>query len=282
MENKFNTVVFVVLLGFLLSVSANSVQATVGGPTLVYDLRYDSLTDSIYYTEQNYGGKGCPPELKAISIATGVSKVIYSCNDGLDSQDQEQKIYAFTSNFNALMPISLKRNNISISANVANVERLKDDSMVIRTNLAANVFQDKIKKATIPVSVCNSEQPLVVDGYRIPGRLDRLLLLVSRISDCWEGGYTGEFLSVISGVRLVDETPVQGYKTDSALAPREGSLVIYAINPKTEEPAVVPQQKPATIEGANGSYFNATMVLSAALILMVGIILGRLSKKSIQ
>ena len=70
-----------ILFGVFTLIPLDKASATVGGPTLIYDLKFDPATKSVYYTEQNYGGRGCPPELKAISTDTNQVRTIFSCDD---------------------------------------------------------------------------------------------------------------------------------------------------------------------------------------------------------
>ncbi|MES2471109.1 MAG: hypothetical protein V4526_02680 [Patescibacteria group bacterium] len=272
----FLTIAAAVFLG----ASFNGANATVGGATFVYDIKYDAKTGTVYYTEQNEGGKGCPPELKAISLKDNTTKVIYSCDDGINEsqsggQSQAEKISTYTQDFTYLQPVNLKKNNISISTSVTGEEKLQegDTDYVIKTNFVADIFQNNAKKASLPFSGCSADQPLVVDGYRVPGVSDKLLFLLSRKSDCFEGGYIGETLHLVSGINIANATDVSAYKGQSALVPHAGSLVVY-----TAKPAAPAEPAPQTPTGNSaGSYSMARIIQIAAIAFVVGVLVGRLT-----
>ncbi|MBI5126331.1 MAG: hypothetical protein HZA80_01030 [Candidatus Taylorbacteria bacterium] len=268
-----------IVLTVLFGISAQTTYATVGGPTVVYDLKYDTKTNSIYYTEQSDSGKGCPPELKAISLATNATKVIYGCDDETPdsqygSQTFTERIRSFTEKFTPLQTVYLKNNKINVSVDVVNVEKI-EDSWVIRTHFIARVSQGTLNKANIPFAGCSEGQPLVVDGYRIPGVEDKLVLLFSRKSDCSEGGYIGESVYVVSGVNLLNEEGPYAYKMQSPLIPHEGSLVVYAKKYPVDN-STFPQQY-----SAQDKYLLPLLIVSAVFIFLLGIWIGRMGKKGI-
>ena len=81
-EHKL-VVVFLFLLTFLTPIfTVNNVLATVGGPTFIYDFRYNPLDESVYYIKQDFGGRGCPPELIRLSLNSGKTDIAYSCSEG--------------------------------------------------------------------------------------------------------------------------------------------------------------------------------------------------------
>jgi len=276
MKKTLHATIFAFLLIISFGILVNNAQATVGGPTIVYDFKYDSKTSSIYYTEQNYNGKGCPPELKSISLSTLMSKVVYSCNDGLVTENQSLRINSFTSQFTTLVPINLRRNNIDIVVDVIGIENIPDTSEKIKTNFIARVFQGSNKISEITFSGCNAEQPLVVGGYEIPGVSDKIVLLFSRKSDCWEGGYVGEFIFLVSGVNIVDRSHVNSYKSDSPLIPDDNSLVLYS---KKDGGDQTSGQSPKDCI-SDKEFPVAILVLSVIGALVLGIIVGRLSRKN--
>ena len=282
MNNKFYLTILTasaIVMGFSVSVTL----ATVGGPTLVYDLKFDSKTNSVYYTVGEGGGKGCPPELRAISLDTNTPKVIYSCDDGLNQygyeQGQKEKIDSFTSTFSMLRPINLRKNIITVSIDVSGVETSPDSSYVMQTNFVANIFQDGVKKISIPFSGCNADQPLIVDGYGVTGIQDKILLLFSGKRDCFEGGYVGETVHLVSGLRIFDGSPIYESKNTSPLVPHTGSIVAYfketpVDNFPTPEP-VDQLQIPNEVKG----YPLVILVISSAFTLLVGVLLGKWKRK---
>ncbi len=251
----------VVVIFFAFTIFVSEVFATVGGPTFVYDLKFDPKTETIYYTEQSLSGKGCPPELKSIKVVSGDKGTVYSCDESFVFSDSDQRINerinVFTSEMKILSSINLKKNNIEVLIKELNVEKI-EESFVVKTNFTATILQNGKKVDEIAVSGCKTEQPFIIDGYHIPEDNNKVLLLISTKNDCYEGGYIGESLHVISGVKIVDETHINTYKTNSALVPNEGSLIVYG-----NDTAKV------------STSFNRTSIVVGIFALIIGIIGGR-------
>ncbi|MFA6315359.1 MAG: hypothetical protein WC648_03290 [Candidatus Paceibacterota bacterium] len=273
---KFKKTVLVSVVGMSLCAIAGIAYATVGGPTLVYDMKYDTKTNSIYFTEQDFGGKGCPPELKAISVKDNVGRVVLSCDDGL-AKDHSKELIAMTENFAPLIPVSLKKNGITASIEAVGVEKIEED-WIIKTNFIAHIFQDNKNVANIPISGCNLEQPFIIDGYRIPGQMDKMVLLVSTKGDCFEGGYIRESLNVISGVKQIEDSYTNTYKTNSPLVPNDGSLIIYA-KASSGDVSPSPTDNDQELIGSNNNKYSSTVLVICALIaLILGVLIGRSMK----
>jgi hypothetical protein len=261
----------------------------VGGPTVVYDLKYDAKTSSIYYIESSSSGKGCPPELKSVSVLTGEQKVIFSCDDVINepneiAQAQSQKIYSYTSSFASLIPINLKENEISISIDYVNTENVQGMAEPMKTNFMVEIFQGGTSKIKLPISGCNMEQPFVVNGYRIPGVTDKNVLLISGKSDCWEGGYIRELIFLVPVLQIKSEATMFSYvtKSNSPLVPDEGSLVVYPTQIKTDAIMEdIPVEDVPVKMGVDINKITVT-VIGIIVALLVGIVTGRLSKKSVS
>ncbi len=250
---------------------AATVSATVGGPTLVYNLRFDTKTDAVYFTEYSETGRGCLPELKKLSLATGVSETIYPCDgEVFDATKREAEISAYTDGMNYLSSINLKKNGIEVALEVGEEEYL-EPGWLLKTKMTAHVYQNGTKKLSFPLSACNAEQPFVIDGYFAPTHADKLVLLVSGKNDCFEGGYTLESLKIVPNVTLVDDATLNVYKRPSALAPHEGSLVVYPGQTVAEKPEVVETEEDPNL---------LTLSVIGLIGLLLGVCLGRVGKKS--
>lgn len=222
-----------VLSGILFTI--NSAFATVGGPTYIYNFKYNPLNESVYYIAQDQGGRGCPPELFKLSLNTGKSQVDYSCDQGekLEVQDTfsavDAEINKITNSFKYLIPINLKTNRISVDVSFVDYEKLSPElDEVKNANFIASVYQDNKKIIDLPIKGCNLEQPFVFGGYTIPGFDKKIVLLLSTKGDCFEGGYINETLHVVGGVSNLDKTQLTNfYKDPEALVPNEGTLVVF-------------------------------------------------------
>src|SRR5690349_10224986 len=101
-----------VLVGLAVLATALPLSATVGGPTYVYNTRFDTKTNSIYFTEHSQTGRGCLPVLKKLSAETGATETIYPCDgEVFDAAKRESEIDTYTTGFSYLSPLNLKKNN---------------------------------------------------------------------------------------------------------------------------------------------------------------------------
>lgn len=188
-------------------------HATVGGPIFVKNLAYNAASNSIYYQEDNYTARDCTnPLLWQINLTTSTTTPVMSCQETYDKYfaagdtgddgNAGQIMYdAYVSKFYqdlAILPrISFDLNKISINV-IATSEHF-DDDMKFWTNFRATVRQDEAELSTIEFRGCTSSQPHLFQGYKVPDS-DKLVLTISGIGDCLEGGYLNETVHIINGV----------------------------------------------------------------------------------
>lgn len=273
--SKFYT--FSVIFGLFFI--ANSAFATVGGPTFIYDFKYNPLDESVYYIQHSEGGRGCPPELFKISLNSGKSQVVFSCSQGeklLNSGDDYNvapvgnEINKITESFKYLIPINLKANRISVDVSFVNYEKMSSEWDEIKNaNFIASVYQDDKKVVDLPISGCDVEQPFTFAGYAIPGFEKKIVLLLSTIGDCWEGGYIYETLHVVGGVNNLDKTYLNNsYKGLSALVLNKGTLVVFeAEGVENKNTEIVGPELPADSSKDSG-------ILYAVLAIILGLGFG--------
>ncbi|PIQ92449.1 MAG: hypothetical protein COV70_00565 [Parcubacteria group bacterium CG11_big_fil_rev_8_21_14_0_20_39_22] len=211
--------------------------ATVGGPTLVYNLKYNPADQSVYYIERSHSGKGCPPVLEKISLSTGEIESVLSCDDGFslisvednyNSQAVYERIEEITEGFTSLTPIHLKENSIEIDVDFSREEESEEIGYVLRRHFVAGVYQNGVKTDEFPIVGCNRDQPFSFAGYDIPGFNKKIVVLSSTVSDCFEGGYIGEGLHVVDVSGVEDGTSFgNSYKWDEPLIPSAGTRVVF-------------------------------------------------------
>jgi hypothetical protein len=276
---------FLIVLAVLFV--ANSVLATVGGPTFIYNFKYNPTNESVYYIINSESGRGCPPELTKLSLNSGESQVVYSCDQGeklLQSNGYnisavDLEIEKIITNFKDLTPINLKNNRISIDISFVNFENIGPEiAEVKKANFVASVYQDNKKIIDLPISGCNLEQPFIFAGYAIPGFDKKIVLLLSTKGDCWEGGYIYETLHVVGGVSNLNKTSLNFYKGSSALVPNEGTLVVFeseTVENKTKEiPVLQPDALINPLENKK-DYTTLYVIIGAVFVLGLGYVLGR-------
>lgn len=281
-----------------------AVLATVGGPTTLYNFSYNPLDESVYYVKQNYSGKGCPPELERISLATGEVTVVRSCDDGFAAVGGEYEassaiaaIQEITKGFKPLTVVSLPANGIAATVELEGPEHYpplagyESDGPTLKWNRFTLSFgQDSRTLGRFPVTGCYPEQPFALAGYSIPGFEKKIVALLSAKGDCFEGGYVAERLLVVGNLTHLDKTATTNlYKDSSELVPDEGTLVVFAssVDGATEEQL---DPEPAADTGGGGDEGNETepraagepafrvraLLLAALVSGLVGLCLGAL------
>ena len=271
---------------FILLAGTNAAHATVGGPTFVYDFTYNPANESVYYVKNSESGRGCPPELLKISLATGNSQVAYSCDEGerlivpangYSISPVNAKIASLTNGFKPLTPIHLKKNDLSVDVRFVNYENISPEvSEILKANFIASVSQAGKKLVEFPIVGCKETQPFTLAGYAIPGFEKKIVLLLSAKGDCWEGGYINENLHVVGGVTVLDRASVVDFaKDNSPLIAANGTIEVFAADNK-----VVASTTTNTASQNAGSALNFGILLVGAVIigLVVGVILGKIRK----
>lgn len=223
------------IVSIALTLFASTALATVGGPTNIFDFKYDAKSNSVYYQVKSFGGRGCPPMLMTLSIANNTTKEIIPCDDENPTQE---RINAITGSLPTISPIHLRKNNISVSIEEKGAEYWEGTEELKRRSFVAHVFQNNKKVESISFSGCTLDQPMVIDGYTIPNVPDTIAFLFSTKGDCFEGGYISESLHAVSGITITPETFVYAYKSNQSLAPHEGSLVVYPSGVENKFPLV--------------------------------------------
>ncbi len=269
--------------------------ATIGGPTYIYDFKYNPKDESVYYTESDYGGRGCPPMLSKTSLATGVSQKVYSCDQGeklYDGKDYEvaiaevrAQINAITQNFKNLVPISLKKNNIAIDLKFVRTENLNPEIDEIKNSVfSATVYQGDKKLTEMEISGCNTEQPFTFAGYAVPGFDKKIVLLLSTKGDCFEGGYIDESLLVVGGLNSINRESLNFYKSDEALVPNEGTLTVYeneSVEVVNNGEVETPTETETEAEGEANMNLYIIFGVAALVLVVLGFVVGRMSKKQV-
>ena len=238
MLNKSVLLAFLVVSGLLLT--GDFVHATVGGPSYIRDLRYSpeqasesSSLVSIFYRKDDYGGRGCPPEYFALSASTGRKNLVITCAEAENTPEiYEERVDSLLDYYNtSLDRISLTKNNITASVELVNTVPINETEGEYwgYSNFILDVFQDGVRKTSIPFSGCKQDQPHILKGYAAPTD-NALILLLSSVPDCFEGGYISEEVYLVPAVSIIDRTVLPPRSTEGA-AFEEGNLRVYANTP---------------------------------------------------
>lgn len=221
------------LLIFATTLFPHPAHATVGGPTFVERLSFNQKDNSIYYVLNNQSGRGCPPEIMKIDTASGERTTIASCdfiekkysqNGGLDFSAYNTFVETVFSETIPLEKINLEKNNVS--AQITYTGPITQSEENISSGFEINVAQENSPKETLNFIGCHKNQPAVLTGYAIP-KTNKIALVLSRIGDCFEGGYTKDDVYLLSNIAIIDGSPTQYRNVYSGPRVQEGDVVVY-------------------------------------------------------
>lgn len=222
---------------FLFPISTGDVFATVGGPQYISNITYDSQNKVVYYLHHDEGGMGCPPILMKIDLITKSNVPIRSCQEFFEQSNLEwEEAYMENEKFiddiiqglPELSEINLEDININIETKTVSDEMLGGELWA--TNFESTIIQNDVEKAKINFTGCLPDQINNFKGYAIPDS-DILLILVSRKSDCFEGGYLGEDIYTVNGIvfQVEDESNIAGAKILMILLILLGLIILIVV-----------------------------------------------------
>lgn len=257
--------------------------ATVGGPTYIGNFKYNPADESVYYILRSDSGRGCPPILQKISLATEKIETAYSCEDGEklyyeSNTGSINEINKITQNFKDLTPINLTDNKIQIDLNFVTAETFGEENSIAKRNFTATVYQNGQKIDQFAIPGCTLDQPFTFAGYAIPGFEKKIALLSSGTGDCFEGGYTTENLFVIGGLQSLNRA--SSYNTlkmyNSPLIPSVLTQVVFEKDKITPTSSAITTSPMTTDEPIDPKLL---MIIGGFVIaLIVGVVLGRVTK----
>lgn len=266
-----------------------NILATVGGPSYISRIVYDSQNNVVFYLENDYGGRGCPPIINKLDLKTKTTTEVKSCDDifvrgfsnNYDSimSEYNQLIKDTFQNFPSLHSISLKKNNISAEIDVVSKKIDNEENFLESTNFNMKITQDGIGKANFKFNGCSADQPNILEGYLVPNS-NIMLLLLSRIGDCYEGGYIYENVYTAEGINYYDRTAIRFEKEDAALVLNAGDLVVYATSDRDNALDTKDTQKKHYLEDKKKLLLAVVLLIASfAMGIIVGYILAKKPKK---
>ena len=208
------------LFSLLLFAFPQSAFATVGGPQHIDRISYNADENAIYYIFRDGSGRGCPPEVYKIDVENNQKSVVYSCDEILKTYyvngevgraEYEQLIADFFKDLSPLSVIGLQENNIDVK--VMHLGITEVDEYEKYSNFKAIFFQDNKEIDSVEFTGCYEDQPNVFTGFLIPNS-NKIAIEISRIGDCFEGGYAQEDLYFIINAKIYDPKAIR-YDIDS-------------------------------------------------------------------
>lgn len=291
---------FFIPIFFLFFIPIN-LYATVGGPVVFYDFKYNPTDESIYYTMQDYDARGCPPALYKMSLVNESKDVVFSCEEGFSLLNDEgleyesvdwpeqmdylinQKIDQITSDFKPLQKINLKENNISIDINFLkdNFSEGYSEEDPISRSFSADIYQNGEIIDSKDINSCYLEDPFLFEGYAIPGFEKKIMLLMSAKFNCWEGGYVSDSVYIVEDVDNINKDllgPVSYRDGGFIIEPDKDTLVVYeSDNIKLEEKSTSTTSKNIVEQEVKPKQKDSYVVLiiTNLISLIVGLFIGR-------
>lgn len=202
-----------IFVAIALLATNNIASATVGGPKIIENIGYDSATKKIYYSVEDYSGRGCPTWISYITLDTNKAGDVESCDQLIDRiydssdpnkwKEHDSEIRAFFKALQALNEISLEKNHITVKVTAENAVRVEGELMY--TMLRANVSQDGNQKASLAFRGCDANQLNTFHGYEVP-KTNTIVFVISGDGDCVEGGYRTDTLHLVKGITYYDTT----------------------------------------------------------------------------
>lgn len=236
--SRLNLVWVIAIASFLFF---DPVYATVGGPTLIDTIKYNSKDNSVYYLVHDWGGRGCQPAIEKVEVTSGMISEVLSCdeiqrrfyddNAGFLQEQYDQYVQSIMKNQVFLRGLDLRKNNISSSVRLVR-ENVGEDFVNNWSEFELTVKQNEEEKASIDFRGCYKDQPLVLEGYMILDS-EKMALILSRIGDCFEGGYVLQSLYIVDNISQINADEVWS-STQSAPVVNRGSLVVYADEPQED------------------------------------------------
>ncbi len=262
-----------VISALLCLLIAGNAYATVGGSTTIDRLSYSSQENSLYYRVDDKGGRGCPPLIEKLDLMTKVRTQLKTCDEILPEYFKEQEsqnsydtyVQNIFRDLEAVRRIKLASNGISVVVEYMGEQSLDEYNKV--SSFQARVFQGNQQKGQIDYMGCHQDQPHVFSGYIIPNTTI-LALLVSRVGDCIEGGYTKEDVYLIDHVTLPDSEYVMVPNLSSQPGVYRGDLVVYAQKQKPE--IEQPVQQAAGMQ----NHIYLILVATALILVVLGFFSG--------
>ncbi len=184
------------------------VQATVGGPITISEVRTNADGSEVIYVEQNMGGRGCPPEIYKLDLASGAKSLLVSCNES------EQNKVAYDAKFAetlAQFPVALNSVellSLNTRAQVNVTREVKEDlanNVFARTDFKVDILRNDQKLRTLEYSGCKPDQAHEFKIYPLTNP-EKLLIKSTSIGDCFEGGYSVDLIHLVNVPTSSNET----------------------------------------------------------------------------
>lgn len=218
--NKNTAVTGAFVLGFFIF-GLSTGQATVGGPSFITNLSYDSKTQDVYYIEHDFGGRGGLPEVKSHNINSGLEKPVFPWDySGSDWKEELSRRRDFVSKLPVLIRIDLEKNKISFKVAVVGEDKIYDYS---RLNVKVDVSQEGKAIKTFNMNVCKVGQNINFTGFVVPGT-NNLVILVNAITDCFEGGYPMDKVFWVKEVKILDSSALV-IRSEGQNRPKDANII---------------------------------------------------------
>ena len=221
---------------FLILLAPTRAHATVGGPTYIEQISYNEQERSVYFLNKSQTGRGCAPEIGKINLATNNQTFVMSCDAiekkyGTDIAAYNELVEQTFLKNTPLTIIDLEKNKISARVTYTGEEKIAEENISARFH--AVILQGGEEKGAIDFRGCYKDQPAVMTGYLIPGS-SKIAIVISRIGDCFEGGYVKDDIYLVDGISVTDRAAIEHRNSFSGPRVYQGDLVVSVSSPASD------------------------------------------------
>lgn len=227
-------------------------SATVGGPLLLSELKYDDVENKAYYLQASLDGAGFGPSLieyDPMSQTFSTIAVDPYLLERLDDEEREDirftdfaEVEEFLADLDSLPRIDLARNDIDFDISLAedyDAEYANFWPEYLQVELVVQVLQEG--KAIGNTRFYDCGDRVAFEGFLIPGT-NQLLLFINNVGVCTETGYTVDRIVPITGFTANDSTVLTGSipvweerEWPAGMIPQREGTVVATVEAMTEE-----------------------------------------------
>ncbi len=196
---NFKQIIFGAIVGIFI-INISPARATVGGPTIISEVRANAAGEVIY-VEQSMSGRGCPPIIYSLNTETGAKNVVVSCDLSEQNLDGYTELFSQTlAQFPAVLEsVAFESMGVEMRAKVNVVQEVVEDlenNIFPRTDYSVDILRNGEKLGTLEYSGCRPDQAHQFSVYSSVNP-EKLLIKSTSIGDCFEGGYLVDRLHLL-------------------------------------------------------------------------------------
>ncbi len=261
-------ILFVFVIVSIYLSNPNTSQATVGGPEYISNIQGKNGSTEIIYEINSYSGRGCRPTIVTEDTVTGIKKILLPCDKSEKLSDNDFLIEeeVLLSGYPTVLDrIDLNKNKITAVITSAIEEKYDPSNGKFgKTDFDVDIYQDGVRKTSIKYQGCKPDQSHVINGYRMLNNKS-IVLVVSTIGDCFEGGYTEQRIFVVKDINIFDSKPLPIVNNAEAII--DGGSLTMDYKDKVVNNEQVSTEVKVDNKNSNVSFYQITIILLVLIVL---------------